>query len=98
MCNTKYGLYGMECNEWCNQGVAIIIGTIIAGVLEFFVAVAAFYYICLILSSHRFERIVSPVFVALVMVFRGSCLTFVGAIIVGVTISGSASHYQIAED
>jgi hypothetical protein len=55
MCNTKWGMTGLNCDEWCDQAVAILVVNILMFIFSSAVAIVSFYLLFLMMRriSHR---------------------------------------------
>jgi hypothetical protein len=91
MCNTKVGLYGLQCNEICSQGSAILGINISASLIALAILLVSgrfLYFLAVYRGSaqQKQTRSVTPVGMTIMLVFVGS-LFFV----ISLTLSSIAS-------
>ena len=98
MCNTKFGYTGGNCTDWCGQAVGVLSINVVAMIMALILALASGYFICKILQIHRFNRLMSPVFVTLLFIVIGSTLLVAALIVQCTVVLGFPHLYQLSYD
>jgi len=64
MCNTKFGFTGLNCDQWCQQAVGILVVNVICGIIAFIFAIISIYLLIGMFRAKPCGRI-TPVIVIL---------------------------------
>jgi len=96
MCNTKNGLTGLDCDEWCGEAVAVLVINLLASIIAAIATCLSIYLLASIMR-HKLNRRITPVVITLMFTGIGSICFLIGAILSAMSALGFPSLYIVVE-
>jgi hypothetical protein len=97
MCLTKFGLTGLNCNQWCAHAYALFFINLVGCFVGLVLAIIAAYFLVAMLRQPH-SRSLTPVTLTLVFAFVGSLCFVIGPMLAMCTGIGFPAFYALYLD